>query len=470
MKKKFVLTGMLLVANALCVLPSYGEVNKEECRLAVDVLKGKDTIRSKEWAVQLLEASQEEEPDAYIKNVLGISYLHGIGTDSDTAKAVLYFNQAGELGYPLAYHNLGMYYKYAPSGKQDFVKAFEAFRKGAEAGSPSNSYNSGFMLYKGLGCKQDYVAAIRQFQSAADRNHAPALYMLGLCYRNGYGVEADTAIANAYLRQSANLGYADAVEELLNDIPENKTGLNEAEQDNSVEVPAEMPGIVPYLPLNNRVLAGRYQGLLVTYDWSGANVVAETPLSVDMEVARDSAFGLWIQGTDTLHFAAQITDEGAFRFGENDKVLYDRYSPSFYSRYRFEQVAMNYNRGFITGALRLYSLDEMEPERPMYVCLQKDLGDEGVGGQNGEDKYAKIVAYSDPSSDKVILKFELDEAVESVKVAIYTQSGRHMDTYKFGSMEVGTNTLTLHPNLSEGYYVIYLWAGTHKYQAVVVIK
>lgn len=468
MKQK-TLRSLFLAGAFLSILPSFGSTDKEEWRLAVDILKGKDTIQSKEWAVQLLEASQEEEPDAFVKNVLGIAYLHGIGTVADTTKAVLYFNQAGELGYPLAYHNLGMYYKYAPSGKLDFTSAFEAFRKGAEAGSASNCYNTGFMLYKGLGCTQNYVEAIEQFRTAADRNHAPSLYMLGLCYRNGYGVEADTAIANAYLRQSADLGYADAMEELLNEMPENKTGWYEAEFDNSLDIPAEMPGIVPYLPLNNRVMSGLYKGLLVTYDWSGCHVVSETPLSVDMQVARDSAYGLWIQGNDSLRFAAQITDDGAFRFGSTDKMLYDRYSPNFYSHYRFEKIAMNYNRGFITGDLRLFSLDEMEPERPMYVCLEKDMSQDGVNGQSAEDEFVKIVAYSDPYSDRVTLKFELSEAVESVKVGIYGQNSLNVGSYAYGSMEAGVNTLTLHPNLSEGSYVIYVWAGTHKYQAVVVI-
>lgn len=467
MKKEF-FASLLLAVFPLSVLPCHGQTDKEEWRLAVDVLKGKDTTHDKSWAFNLLSESQNQEKDAFVQNVLGIASLHGIGTEADTAKAVAYFEESGALGYTLAYHNLGMYYKYAANGKQDFAKAFDAFAKGAEAEDPSCCYDCGFMKYKGLGCKQDYAGSMELFSKAADFNHAPSIYMLGLCFRNGYGVEADTAIGNVYLRQAADLGFLDAVEELLNKEPENHSVCNYATLADDIEIPTEMPSIEPYIPLNNRVMTGSYQGLLVTYDWSGENVISEKPLAVDMTVMHDSAFGQWIQGADTVRFAAAIGIEGDFRFDGAEKVLYDRYSPNFTSRYRFEKVNMNYHRGYITGQLQLYSLDEMEPERPMYVALRKTASANG-GVDENKDEFAKIVAYSDPYSDRITLKFELSSAVPTAQISIYDRTSLNVGNYRCEALDAGINTVTLSPNLRDGYYVINVIAGTQKFQAVIVL-
>ena len=204
--KRQLLSSFIFIAGVLSTVPSFGQTDKNEWRLAVDVLKGKNTSKDKEWAANLLIESQTYEKDAFIQNVLGVAFLHGIGVKADTARAISYFKESGAMGYTQAFHNLGMYYKYATGGKQDFEKAYEAFKNGADAGNPNNCYNCGFMLYKGLGCQQNYKAAIDQFLRAANLNHASAMFMLGLCYRNGFGVEADTTIANIYLRNAARLG------------------------------------------------------------------------------------------------------------------------------------------------------------------------------------------------------------------------------------------------------------------------
>jgi hypothetical protein len=323
------------------------------------------------------------------------------------------------------------------------------------------------MLYKGLGCTQDYAAAVTFFQKAADLDHPASLFMLGLSYRNGYGVEADTAIGNAYLRQAAALGLADATEELLNEEPESRAKENVAVLSDDMETPDVMPTIVPYLPADNRVLGGNYRGLLVTYDWSGGNVISERPLAVNMSVVRDSVFGRWIQANDTIPFAAVVGNNGTIHFNDSiEATLYDRYATDFFSRYRFENLDLNYRGGFITGQLRLYSLSEKEPERPMYVCLQKLDGEGNAVAESGE--YARIMAYADPHSNRVVFKFELSNDVPSVNVSLYTRTGLHFGSYSFGEMAAGVNSLTITPDLDEGYYVAYLSAGEHKFQAIIV--
>lgn len=460
--------GLVLVAGFFSMASVGAQTDKEEWRLAVDVLKGKDTSNDKAWAVSLLEESQTEEKDAFVQNVLGIAYLHGLGTSPDTLRAIAHFKEAGSLGYSLAYHNLGMYFKYAGREHQDFQKAYEAFSLGAEVNDPSCCYNCGFMEYKGLGCTQDYVAAIDHFSQAADMSHAPSLFMLGLCYRNGYGVEADTAIGNAYLRQSADLGFRDAMEELLNSEPENTSVCRYATIDESSSAPQKIPEVKPSLPLNSKVMSGDYQGVLAIYDWSGVNVLSEKPLSVQMSVVRDTATGFWIHGFDTVSFVATVDINGTFNFDGVEMTLFDRYSQSFFSRYCFEKIDMNYHRGYIVGRLCLYSLDEMEPDRPMYVSLRKSTLTKGEE-ENNADEYANIVAYADSYSHRITLKFELSHAVSSTQISLYDRNSLNVGNYRYGALDAGVNTLTLIPNLGEGYYVIRVVAGSQKFQSVIAL-
>lgn len=272
-KKTFV--KLALAFLFLATSSAYGQVNIEDMGLAVNILKGKSKANTETWALGVLENSLEFEKNPRVMNAVGIAYLHGIGAEADTTKALNYMNMAGENGYKLAYHNLGMFYKYATDGKQDFAKAYEAFAKGADLDNATCQYNKGFMLYKGLGCEQDYHAAKEEFEKASTKEHPSALFMLGLIYRNGYGVEADTARASFYLNRAAKLGMPDAMEELLNSSPENILGVNKRNIDGTLEIPDEMPSVDPYVPNNKNSISGRYDGVLVTYDWSGKFVLEE---------------------------------------------------------------------------------------------------------------------------------------------------------------------------------------------------
>lgn len=459
-------TSLVLVALFLMGLPTYGQT-KEEMRLAVDVLKGKDTSESQEWAVQLLEESLETERDAFALNVLSIAYLHGLGTEADTLKAVAYMEESGAAGYKLAYHNLGMFYKYATNGKQDFVKAYEAFSKGALTGSATCCYDAGFMLYKGLGCQQDYAAAVDLFRQAADRDHASALFMLGLCYRNGYGVERDSERAKFYLERAAKLNNADAMEELLKEEPENNPNRRFVNVDASMEVPEMMPDIEPYLPDNRSAIAGTYRGILVTYDWSGENVISEKPLAVNMNEKDGNFDGLWIQGNDTIFFRAGATDQGELKFDSTEVVLYDRYSDDYKALYKFEKADISYFDNSLSGQLRLYSMEEMEPERPMYIYLKRDGNS---ADEPSEDGNGKIYSYPNPFESQVTLKFELAENVSSAQIHLYSQAGINKQNFNLGALSAGEHAFTITPDIAEDIYIVHVIAGKYKYQTIIFRK
>lgn len=466
MKKTFFEKAVLIIALWILGMSSYGQTSKYQMRLAVDILKGKDISNTKEWAVATLEKSIEEDKDAYAMNVLGIAYLHGIGVEADTTKAISYLEAAGGGGYNLAFHNLGMYYKYAADGKQDFTKAYSAFCLGADAGSTACHYNKGFMLYKGLGCGQDYKEAIEEFSKAAEREHPAAMFMLGLCYRNGYGVEADLERASYFLNCAATLGNSDAMEELAKEKPENSLETSRLDKSRSLKTPETMPDIDPYIPNNKKEIGGEYTGYIVTYDWSGQHALSETPVRLDIINPTDSAECIWIVGNDTVTTRAKITRDGELVFGKEQVRRYDRYSASYSAMYRFENAEVCYVDNSITGQLRLFSIDEQEPERPMYVCLKKTGSTQDYSGNINN----KIYSYPNPYTDVVTLKFELDADVPSAKICLYSQGGINRQNYDLGALNAGEHSYTIVPDPCETTYVVHVIAGSTVYQTIIIKK
>lgn len=457
------LASAMLALFALSFLPIYAQSDKTELNLAFDVLKGKNNSKDKKWAVNTLQESQVQEKDAYVQNVLGIAYLHGLGVEPDTVTAIQYFEQSGTLGYNLAYHNLGMMYKYNKNGKPNYEKAFDAFYKGALNNNPTNCYNCGYMKYKGLGTEQDYEGAVKLFKKAADSNHASAMYMLGLCLRNGYGIEIDTAMSNHYLREASKLGQKDAMSELLNTIPENKTVSQEEQV--FPEAPEEMPLIDVFVPNNQQNISGNYEGFMVTYDWSGKYSISEKSLSAFIVCDGNSLSGLWVQEKDTIPFSAHFDDNKSIIFEDTEFELYDRYSRKYKSKYRFDKIDMSYNNGYMVGQLRLYSLREQEPDRPMYFCLTNiDL----LRINNRDNNSNQLTVYSMPNSDQIVLKFILTEEVPNVNVSFYSRTGINVLNYKYGGLNAGEQILSINPPLDNGYYSIKIMAGNQQFQSMIV--
>jgi tetratricopeptide (TPR) repeat protein len=438
----------------------------DEMRLAVDILKGKNVSNSKEWAFGALSDYLKNNQDGYIMNVIGIAYLHGLGVYADTLKAIDCFERSGKAGYKLAYHNLGMYYKYAARGIQNFEKAYDAFNKGADMGSSSCMYNKGFMLYKGLGCEQNYAVSIEEFRKAADKEHPSSLYMLGLCYRNGYGVDIDTERAEFYLKRAASLGCSDAMEELLKEKSENSHESITLSDNQQIDIPNEMPIIDPYVPNDKMEIGGDYNGYLVTYDWSGKYVLSETPINAVFRNNRDSLNCTWYIKSDTINTRAMITSDGNLRFNGEEVCRYDRYSSSYRSRYIFDNADICYIGNSITGQLRLYSLDEQEPERPMYVCLKKDV----VPNDATDNANNRIYSYPNPYVDAVTLKFVLEEDVPSARISLYSRAGINMQNYNLGALSAGEHSVSITPNRQQSSYVVYVVAGKTKYQTIIFKK
>lgn len=268
---------------------SYAHCTEDIIQEAIDVLKGKTLNKSTEWAIETLVSTEDEQCKPIAMNALGVAHLKGIGITQDSAKAVSFFEEAARLGHVTSYYNLGMVMKDAYRGKQDFAKAVYYFEKGAEQGNLACIYAAGYMYYKGLGCTQDYHRAVEYFKSDINGISPSCQYMLGLCYRNGFGVERCDQLAEEHLQKASIANYKFAIEETLRENAE--VSASTILTDNEDYIPTSMPVVEPLLYDDND-LTGDYKGILVTYDWSGKQIIKEEALNISFSKKDNDYCGM----------------------------------------------------------------------------------------------------------------------------------------------------------------------------------
>ena len=459
----------ITAAFAACMAAAIPATAKtDDVTQAICVLKGMETEGDKAGAISTLVSAATRDANAMAMNALGIAYMKGIGVDADSTQATLWFERAGEAGYHDAYHNLGMMYKDGQCGlRQDFAKAARYFDAGARAGSVMCYYDMGYMLYKGLGCHQDYAKAADLFAKGVDLDHSPCLYMLGLCYRNGYGVERDSARASFLLGRAAELSYGAAIEEQLRELPENSWNSLAAHMEQAVQVPASMPAIEPMVA-DIASIPGEYHGSLVTYDWSGKYIINERPLSVSMVMASGVVNGKWCDGVDTVSFSATVAADGRLVFKDGAMRRHERYTEEHPVLYRFKSADLVSMGGSLTGSLRLYSVTQREPERPMYISLAKVVAQDRDAAVDSIGTSLK--AYPNPFSGDVTLSFDLTEDVASARICLYSQAGVNVLNATTGALAAGRHSFTITPNVPDGMYVTHVTAGNRQFRAIIIKK
>lgn len=457
--------GMML---AFCLpTPLLAQKVSEKEKDAVKVLKGILTEKSKENAVNVLHSAAVNDSSAYAMNALGMAYMYGLGVTENSAQASHWLTLAGNNGYPEAFHNLGLMYKDAHAGAaQDFTKAYESFMAGTRLCSVMCDYDAGFMLYKGLGCQQSYKQAMEMFQKGSDQDHSPCLYMLGLCYRNGYGVEQDTARAAFYLNRAALLGYAKSWEELRREKPENYLHEQSSTIDTLADVPLSMPEINSSTN-DTSLIAGRYQGILVMYDWSGKYILGEKPVILSINRVSGEFCGKMYVNNDTVDFKAEMTPDGYLVFKDGEVRLGERYINSHAVPYRLEYAKLDVWSNNMSGQLALYSLKLKEPERPMYLELYKE-GQTGNAEDMAENGLNRITASPNPFDNSFTTKFELSEDVENVQARIFDKSGLMVEVINLGNMQKGKHRATMQPTINNGMYVLNLKAGKQTLRTIIV--
>lgn len=462
-KHKLLVVGFFLT----CLASVFGEVDRKDITLASRILKGLDDRNTKEWAINVLRQAAEIDSNAYAMNALGIAYFNGIGLEVDTLQAVKLLERAGALGYRKAFYNLGLAYK---EGRyhlaQDFSKAYAYFERGSALNSAMCLYGQGYLLYKGFGCKQDYAKAVELFQRGADKDYNPCMYMLGLCYRNGYGIGQDLEKASFYLKRAATQNSGMAQDELNREFAE-IDGSNRMQAKESHSFPEVMPEISPII-MDLSDLNGIYEGVIVTYDWSGQHAIDERMIKMETNSSGNSLVGYWYDDGDTIKIKASITDDGKLIFSKGTINLSDRYTNGEKFPFRFQSADICFEDQTITGRLRLYSIKQKEPDRPMYLMLQKQIPNEDMINKEGMSK--RIYAYPYPFTNQLTVHFDLEKPTSDATLAFYNQYGVNIKNYPLGKLSEGSHNVDISPNISGGVYVLRLITKQEQFKNIIVRK
>ena len=104
-----------------------------------------DKAGNPEMSFRLLSEAVTTE-NAVAQCDLGYSYLKGIGTSKDYAKALYWFEKSAAQGNATAYNNLAVCYEYGYGVAADKNKALQYYRKGAELGEKKAQNNLNRLL------------------------------------------------------------------------------------------------------------------------------------------------------------------------------------------------------------------------------------------------------------------------------------------------------------------------------------
>lgn len=497
---------LMLMGGMLCEAQEIPDAKKTLTTARMQLIKG-----SKDYNPVVAMASYQDlaaQGNGEAMNALGLIYSKGIGVPVNDALANSWFQQSGEAGYAKGWYNLGIlhqinapklaieYYKKAAQAQlgkgygawgrmlvrgvgveQDYPQARSVFKQGAETTNNSYChYALGYLLYKGFGGEQNYQLAVTQFEIASQKNHPWGMYMLGLCYRNGYGVAINLEKAKYWLQKSASLGVIPSQQELADPEAENaypnqtKTVSKPIEEVITItETQApETFQKVKQAPIKQNI-SGNYTGYLLRYDFSGQNLISKTPLAIELQQDGTALTGEWQETAgDTAQFTAQMQDN-AILFQDSKIDRTEHFYKGRLNRYEFRTAQLQLLESpeslFLVGNLQLYNIQQREPEKPIYLILEKKQ----TPATAVAEVISSVVIHPNPVVSNFNLSFDLSKPVD-VTISVYYLTGRELYSEQWKNLEQGTQTKTLSLNAPSGYYLLRLAYGTEVKTTLLIKK
>ena len=177
-------------------------------KLVGDVVKGLLVTDDKKRLTATQVLGRLAKPLVNLEEVFntGLNHLVGKnGAQRDARKAVHYFLQAAQHGYPPAQSRLFECFR-AKIGIADDEKV--------DTEASSSPVTLGLCLLFGRGVPQDHKEAARLFAAAAEQGDLMGQFAFGRCHNLGQGVPQDYKKAVEWYTKAAEAGYANSQKNL----------------------------------------------------------------------------------------------------------------------------------------------------------------------------------------------------------------------------------------------------------------
>ncbi|MDQ0966728.1 hypothetical protein QFZ20_002131 [Flavobacterium sp. W4I14] len=415
-----------------------------------------------------LQAALQGNPKAM--NAVGVLYSEGVGIPQNKETGFEWFKKSADHDYAGSWVNLGRCYSRGQGTVQDFEKAFISFSKGSLAKSSEASQGKGYLLYKGFGCEQNYEEAVQLFKQGVKGGVLASMYFLGLCYRNGYGTTVNIDSARYWLAKADRLGYPVAKDELANPraeyVPTEASKRSAVSMVSFVKQNRSDKEFIPVEQPEASMIAGKYKGYAIRYDWSGQYVISKTPLNLILRRNGNLFNGSWKEGDNTsAEVQAALNGQGML-FHSTVYKRENQYSQKRAISYEFKnadlKVLKQGDSVYLAGNIKLWDLENNEPERPLYISLSRSQEEVSeLAPSKG------LQAYPNPFNHTLQVTFTLEKA-SLVKILLADMSGQVVYNGS-AHLDAGRQEQSIKPDVPPGAYILKV-TYEDKVKTVVVIK
>lgn len=415
--------------------------------------------------------------EAKAMNAVALMYTKGLGVDSSFGNAIYWYIKAAQNGYAKALVNIGMLYKHKATDSVGYAHACSYYSQAVQAQEQSAYFALGYMYYKGLGCTQSYTNALNLFKQGLTYNRPDCMYFIGLCYKFGYGVTANADSAERYLDKAALLGYTQANNYFANTTP---TGIASRTTNRGVNSSsplsnwrgsggeAEKQEIrndeFRYIPKSQTPIQiiGTYTGFLTQYDYSGKQIIAQIPLTIELFKQSNSIItGNFIldnnqaiklqaiqQGNQLLFSQTALTQQQ--QTTRNKK----RETKFLFKSATLQQISKA-DTSYLNGTINLFNSYTNETDKPISISLKQKTSNPKLQTNNNEKLETRNLAISpNPVTNEFTLSFNLPKP-SACKFSIHNMQGQIMYTAfkeygQKGSQQFKVQNLSL----ANGIYVV----------------
>jgi TPR repeat protein len=145
------------------------------------------------------------------QDLLGLDVDH-LNTKVDLKKALYYYKESAEMGYPPAMFNLAAFYEHGMGCDTDLEEVVKWYLAATQAGYVPAYYKLSEMYHYGKGgLEANENKALELLMDAAENGYMKAEYQIGLRYLyDDLPLEVDLEKAEMYFRRAASKGHPDA--------------------------------------------------------------------------------------------------------------------------------------------------------------------------------------------------------------------------------------------------------------------